>query len=79
MGSVVADLGSEELLAGAVAAAEVGPGGGGDEGRLVVSSYISMWPFESEKRAREIGAAFHAAMYGLQLLHIAVPSQREKS
>ena len=40
--------------------------------------YISMWPIETEKRAREIGAAFHAAMYGLQLLHIAVPSQREK-
>jgi hypothetical protein len=39
------------------------------------ADYISMWPIETEERAREIGAAFHAAMYGLQLLHIAAPSQ----
>lgn len=45
----------------------------------VGADYISMWPIETEKRAREIGAAFHAAMYGLQQLHIAVPSQGEKS
>lgn len=43
------------------------------------ADYISMWPIETEKRAREIGAAFHAALYGLQLLHIAVPSQSERS
>ncbi|WP_432108415.1 hypothetical protein [Streptomyces sp. AA1529] len=36
--------------------------------------YISMWPIESEKKAREIAAAFHAALYGLQQLHIVVPS-----
>ncbi|MFE0347060.1 hypothetical protein [Streptomyces griseoluteus] len=39
------------------------------------ADYISMWPIETEERAREIGAAFHAAIYGLQLLHIAAPSQ----
>ncbi|MFJ4690806.1 hypothetical protein [Streptomyces sp. NPDC088766] len=39
------------------------------------ADYISMWPIETEERAREIGAAFHAAMYGLQLLRIAAPSQ----
>jgi hypothetical protein len=43
------------------------------------ADYISMWPIETEERAREIGAAFHAAMYGLQLLHIAAPSQPESS
>ncbi|MFI0227218.1 hypothetical protein [Streptomyces lydicus] len=43
------------------------------------ADYISMWPIETEKRAREIGAAFHAAMYGLQQPHIAVPGQRERS
>ncbi|WP_326688947.1 hypothetical protein OIE63_18505 [Streptomyces sp. NBC_01795] len=40
----------------------------------VGSDYISMWPIESEKKAREIAAAFHAALYGLQQLHMAVPS-----
>ncbi|MER7202849.1 MULTISPECIES: hypothetical protein [unclassified Streptomyces] len=30
------------------------------------ADHISMWPIETEKRAREIGAAFHAAMHGLQ-------------
>lgn len=40
------------------------------------ADYISMGPIESENRAREIAAAFHAALYGLQQLHIAVPSQR---
>ncbi|MFE2987971.1 hypothetical protein [Streptomyces sp. NPDC059262] len=43
------------------------------------ADYISMWPIETEERAREIGAAFHAAMYGLQLLHIAAPGQPEPS
>lgn len=36
--------------------------------------YISLRKIEGEERAREIAAAFHAAMYGLQQLHIAVPS-----
>lgn len=43
------------------------------------ADYIAMWPIETEERAREIGAAFHAAMFGLQLLHIAAPSQPESS
>lgn len=43
------------------------------------ADYISMWPIETEGRAREIAAAFHAALYGLQRLHMAVPSQREAS
>ncbi|RMB79919.1 hypothetical protein [Streptomyces shenzhenensis] len=43
------------------------------------ADYISMGPIETEERAREIGAAFHAAMYGLQLLHMAAPSQSEAS
>ncbi|MGW3239603.1 hypothetical protein [Streptomyces olivaceus] len=45
----------------------------------IAADYVSMWPIETEERAREIAAAFHAAMYGLQLLHIAVPSQLESS
>ncbi|MFI9028849.1 hypothetical protein [Streptomyces sp. NPDC053560] len=43
------------------------------------ADYISMWPIKTEERAREIGAAFHAAMHGLQQLHMAVPDQRAKS
>lgn len=37
--------------------------------------YISMWAIESEERAREIAAAFHAALHGLQQLYIAVPRE----
>ncbi|MCX5439593.1 hypothetical protein OHO83_17515 [Streptomyces sp. NBC_00569] len=43
------------------------------------ADYISMWPIKTEDRAREIGAAFHAAMYGLQQLHMAVPSRSARS
>ncbi|QRX92032.1 hypothetical protein [Streptomyces noursei] len=52
------------VIAGTVTQANVG------------ADYISMWQIESEKKAREIAAAFHAALYGLQQLHIAVPSQQ---
>ncbi|MFJ6664008.1 hypothetical protein [Streptomyces sp. NPDC091383] len=38
--------------------------------------YISMWAIESEQRAREIAAAFHAALQGLRQLYIAAPIQR---
>jgi hypothetical protein len=34
---------------------------------------------ESEEKAREIAAAFHAALHGLQQLYIAVPSQRGRA
>ncbi|MFG3346916.1 hypothetical protein ACGF1Z_17840 [Streptomyces sp. NPDC048018] len=43
----------------------------------VGADYISMWPIETEEKAREIAAAFHAAMHGLQQLHIVVPAPRE--
>jgi hypothetical protein len=49
------------VLSGTVAQANIGP------------EYISMWPIKTAERAREIAAAFHAAMHGLQQLHIAVP------
>ncbi|MFG2224849.1 hypothetical protein [Streptomyces sp. NPDC048644] len=52
------------VLDGTVAQANIG------------ADYISMWPIETEERAREIGAAFQAAMYGLQRLHIVVPRPR---
>lgn len=55
------------VLDGTVAQANIG------------SEYISMWPIDTEERAREIAAAFHAAMHGLKQLHIAVPRSREKS
>ncbi|REK87573.1 hypothetical protein DY245_26230 [Streptomyces inhibens] len=55
------------VVAGTVTKANVG------------ADYISMWPIESEKKAREIAAAFHAALYGLQQLHIAVPSRRGRA
>ncbi|MEV5978881.1 hypothetical protein [Streptomyces sp. NPDC052114] len=42
------------------------------------ADYISMWPIKTESRAREIGAAFHAAMYGPQQLHMTVPVQTGK-
>ncbi|WP_016908634.1 hypothetical protein [Streptomyces xiaopingdaonensis] len=45
----------------------------------VGADYISMWPIESEEKAREIAAAFHAALYGLQQLHIVVPSQHGRA
>ncbi|MCQ4042998.1 hypothetical protein ACFOSC_13825 [Streptantibioticus rubrisoli] len=41
--------------------------------------YISMWAIENEERAREIAAAFHAALLGLQQLYTAVPSQRGRA
>jgi hypothetical protein len=55
------------VLDGTVAQANIGTG------------YISMWPIETEGRAREIAAAFHAALFGLQRLHMAVPTQRDGS
>jgi hypothetical protein len=55
------------VVAGTVTQANVG------------ADYISMGPIEGEKKAREIAAAFHAALYGLQQLHITVPSQRGKA
>ncbi|MET7795803.1 hypothetical protein [Streptomyces decoyicus] len=59
---------AESLVsAGTVMQANVGP------------DYISMWAIESEERARELAAAFHAALHGLQQLHIAVPSQRGRA
>ncbi|MEU1922639.1 hypothetical protein ABZ742_21100 [Streptomyces albogriseolus] len=54
------------VLDGTVAQANIG------------AEYISMWPIKTEERAREIAAAFHAAMHGLQQLHITVPQLREK-
>ncbi|MFE9648196.1 hypothetical protein ACFYO0_29580 [Streptomyces sp. NPDC006365] len=53
------------VIAGTVTTANVG------------ADYISMWPIETEGKAREIAAAFHAALYGLQQLHAAVPSARK--
>ncbi|MEW2571733.1 hypothetical protein [Streptomyces sp. NPDC047070] len=44
----------------------------------IAADYISMWSIESEQRAREIAAAFHAALHGFRQLYIAVPSQRRK-
>ncbi|MCC8336642.1 hypothetical protein LMJ38_11945 [Streptomyces sp. R1] len=41
----------------------------------VGADQISLWPIETESRAREIAAAFHAAMYGLQQLHMTVPAR----
>ncbi|MDQ0404852.1 hypothetical protein ABVB69_09535 [Streptomyces sp. NPDC000349] len=55
------------VLDGTVAQANIG------------AEYISMWPIETEGRAREIAAAFHAALHGLQQLHIAVPRSCENS
>lgn len=45
----------------------------------VGADYISMWPIESKAKAREIAAAFHAALCGLQQLHTVVPGPRESS
>ncbi|MDG9719416.1 hypothetical protein QC282_22870 [Streptomyces sp. DH24] len=42
----------------------------------IAPGYISLRVIETEQRAREIAAAFHAAMHGLRLLYTAVPSQR---
>lgn len=45
----------------------------------IAPDYISMWAIETEERAREIAAAFHAALHGLQQLYIAVPGQRRRA
>lgn len=45
----------------------------------VGADYISLGPIATEKRAREIAAAFHAAMYGLQQLQVIAPSPPERS
>ncbi|MFF9772011.1 hypothetical protein ACF1GT_36585 [Streptomyces sp. NPDC014636] len=42
----------------------------------IAPDYISMRAIEKEAKAREIAAAFHAALHGLRQLFIAVPSQR---
>ncbi|MER5727559.1 hypothetical protein ABT084_04245 [Streptomyces sp. NPDC002138] len=42
----------------------------------IAPDFISISPIETEERAREIAAAFHAALHGLQQLYIAVPVQR---
>ncbi|WP_239935043.1 hypothetical protein [Streptomyces sp. CBG31] len=65
--AVLQSAAEELVLEGIVEQAHVG------------ADYISMWPIETEERARKIGAAFHAATYGLQLLHIAAPGQPEPS
>ncbi|WP_406123277.1 hypothetical protein [Streptomyces sp. NBC_00989] len=44
----------------------------------IAADYISMWAIESEQRAREIAAAFHAALHGFRQLYTAVPSQRRR-
>ncbi|MGJ7878412.1 hypothetical protein [Streptomyces rochei] len=54
------------VLEGTVAQANIG------------ADYISMWPIKTEEKARAIAAAFHAAMHGLQQLHIVIPRLREK-
>ncbi|MFI2347135.1 hypothetical protein ACH492_08765 [Streptomyces sp. NPDC019443] len=44
------------------------------DGAAVGPDYISLSKIESEERARELAAIFHAAMYGLQQpLQIAIP------
>ncbi|MFF9675428.1 hypothetical protein ACF1GS_27595 [Streptomyces eurythermus] len=41
----------------------------------IAPDYISMRAIESEQRAREIAAAFHAALHGLRQLYTAVSRQ----
>ncbi|MFE6835275.1 hypothetical protein ACFVFI_10640 [Streptomyces sp. NPDC057705] len=43
----------------------------------IASDYISMWPIATEEKAREIAAAFHAAMHGLQQLQNIAPRPRK--
>ncbi len=45
----------------------------------IAPDYISMRAIESEQKAREIAAAFHAAMQGLRQLYIAVPVPRGRA
>ncbi|MEU0455614.1 hypothetical protein ABZ322_21900 [Streptomyces sp. NPDC006129] len=45
----------------------------------IAPDYISMRAIESERRAREIAAAFHAALHGFRQLYIAVPSGRRRA
>lgn len=68
---------SDQALAVLQSAAEALVLDGTVEQANVGADYISLWPIATEERAREIGAAFHAAMYGLQLLRMAAPSHSE--
>ncbi|MFE2962441.1 hypothetical protein ACFXKC_01905 [Streptomyces sp. NPDC059340] len=45
----------------------------------IAADYISIRAIESEQKAREIAAAFHAAMHGLRQLYIAVPVPRRRA
>ncbi|MGA5604845.1 hypothetical protein [Streptomyces sp. EMB24] len=45
----------------------------------IAPDYISMRAIESEQRAREIAAAFHAALHGFRQLYIAVPNGRRRA
>ncbi|WP_159064445.1 hypothetical protein [Streptomyces olivochromogenes] len=45
----------------------------------IAPDYISIWAIKSEQKAREIAAAFHAAMHGLRQLYIAVPVPRRRA
>ncbi|WP_329398951.1 hypothetical protein [Streptomyces melanogenes] len=45
----------------------------------IAPDYISMLAIENEQKAREIAAAFHAAMHGLRQLYIAVPVPRRRA
>ena len=65
--TVVRSAAEALVLDGTVTQANVGP------------DFISLWAIESEARARQIAAAFHAAVHGLQQLYIAVPSQRGRA
>lgn len=51
----------------------------GASGTSIAPDYISMRAIEKEEKAREIAAAFHAALHGLRQLYIAVPSQRGRA
>ncbi|MFJ5270521.1 hypothetical protein [Streptomyces sp. NPDC088358] len=45
----------------------------------IAPDYISIRAIESEQKARDIAAAFHAAMHGLRQLYITVPAPSRRA
>ncbi|MEU3613039.1 hypothetical protein ABZ725_12125 [Streptomyces sp. NPDC006872] len=69
----------EQAAAVLHSAVEVLVSGGTVTQANVSPDYISIWEIDTEQKAREIAAAFHAAMHGLRQLYIAVPVPRRRA
>ncbi|MFD8619386.1 hypothetical protein [Streptomyces sp. NPDC059513] len=83
--SVVLDVIARPLVTGEAAKVlrsaveELVASGAAAGGANFSTEYVSIHQIGSEARAREIAAALHAAIYGLQQLQVAVPIPRQSA